>query len=60
MRNADIIWTSDDNARQKLSEIIANQSVFKKAVTAPNAAELDKIVKKLKDKSLESVKQAIQ
>ena len=55
MKSADLTWTPDLNCCDKLRKVIDIQNQLLTAIKAPNADELDKRVKKLKDNSLENV-----
>ncbi len=52
--------TAETTTTEKLKAIIANQTKILKAINSSNAIELDNKVKKLKDKSIESVIKEIQ
>ncbi len=55
IKSADLTWTPELNCCDKLRKVIEIQKQFQIAVNASNAEELDLKIKKLKDKSLESV-----
>lgn len=55
IKSADLSWTPDLNCNDKLRKVINIQDQFLTAVKSPNSSELDAKIKKLKDKSLESV-----
>ena len=55
MKSADLAWTSNSNSCDKLRNVIDIQKQFLTAITAYNAADLDRKIKKLKDKSVENV-----
>ncbi|MBO4873940.1 MAG: hypothetical protein J5542_01325 [Bacteroidales bacterium] len=54
-KGVDLTWTADNTCTAKLRNVISVQNQFLKVMTSPNISELDAQVKKMKDKSWESV-----
>ena len=59
MKGVDLSWNTEPSRNNTLREIINIQNDLLKALSQPNIGEVDKSVKKLKDKSWENVKKSI-
>ena len=59
MKGVDLSWNTEPSRNNTLREIINTQNDLLKALSQPNIGEVDKSVKKLKDKSWENVKKSI-
>lgn len=59
MKEIDLTWNQEANRNQTVRDIINTQEALVKALSQPNISEIDKTIKKSKDKSWENVKKNI-
>ncbi len=55
VKGADLSWNQESARNQSVREIISTQDSLLKALSQPNISEIDKTIKKSKDKSWENV-----
>lgn len=58
-KGADLAWTADNTCTAKLRNVIDVQNQFLKVMSSPNISDIDKQIKKMKDKSFENIKKQI-
>ncbi len=58
-KEADLTWTDDNKGNDKLRNVIDVQNQFLKVMSSPNISDIDKQIKKMKDKSFENIKKQI-